>query len=76
MRPPGRHWLHRLVGRLQCNIPMPQGRKLALGFFIIDPPCEWGIGCIYYDGPNYYLAAGRLCFGWGAVYSLNEKLSD
>jgi hypothetical protein len=69
----GAHWLPRLVGRLQCNIPMRKGRKLALGFFIIDPPCEWGRRCIYYDGPNYYIAAGRLCFGWGVVYSPNGR---
>jgi hypothetical protein len=27
----------------ETNIPMAKGHKLAGGFFIIDPPREWGV---------------------------------
>lgn len=68
--------LERLVRRFQVSIPCGHRRKLALGFFMIDPPCEWGLRCIWYDGPNHYLALGRLCFGWGFVNTPNIVLGN
>ena len=59
--------LRRAVNALQCTIPVSRSRKLALGFFTFDGPQEWGLKCITFDGPNYYLAAGNLGFGWGLI---------
>ena len=55
------------INRLQIRIPVNRRRALALGFFVFDGPREWGLGCITFDGPNYYLAAGNIGFGWGMV---------
>ena len=75
--------LHRFVGRLQMTIPWAyrgtdrhwHRERLTLGFFMLDTQ-EWGYGCIWYDGPNHYIAAGRLAFGWGSVppnRAINQK---
>ena len=62
-----RHALRKAINALQCTIPVSRSRKLALGFFVFDGPREWGLGCIYFDGPNYYFAAGNIGFGWGLI---------
>lgn len=48
MRPPGRHWLHRMVRRLKCLIWMHEWE-------IIDPsPGWWTRGCKHCDEYQAY----------------------
>lgn len=59
--------MRRFINLLQCTIPVGRSRRLALGFFVFDPPREWGLKQSYYEGTNYYIAAGRIGFGWGVI---------